>query len=282
MDMLSIGEMAKINQVSVQTLRLYDRMGLLTPQFIDSNRYRYYDVKQSARLDMIQNLQTLGMSLKEIKEQLERQDISAMEDLLFIQKDRLDQQIDHMNSIRRSIERAIANYGRYSSTPRDGTIFTELMGRRKIYRYDSGINFYDFGLETYEYILRELKKHISLNRLPMVYFCNVGTIMRKERLLRRDFVSTEVFIFVDEDFQCSHGDPLCLSNLEILPSQSYICISCDNFHKEKPYAERLLDHVEEMGYSICGDYVCEVITDLPVFVDNERGMSIKIQIPVRF
>ena len=280
MDMLSIGEMAKINQVSVQTLRLYDRMGLLTPHFTGPNRYRYYDVKQSARLDMIQNLQTLGMSLKEIKEQLDRQDVSAMEDLLFIQKERLEQRIAQMVTIRKSIERAIANYRRYGSTPRDGTIFTEFMAQRKIYRYDSGINFYDFGLETYEYILRELKKHISLNRLPMAYFCNVGTIMRKERLLRRDFVSTEVFVFVDDDFQCGQSDPLCRSNLEILPSQSYICISCDKFHKERAYAERLLDHVEGMGYSISGDYLCEVITDLPVFVDNERGMSIKIQIPV--
>ena len=66
---ISIGEMAKLNQTTVTTLRLYDSMGLLTPCYIDSSsHYRYYDVKQNARFDMIQYMKELGMELKEIKE----------------------------------------------------------------------------------------------------------------------------------------------------------------------------------------------------------------------
>ncbi len=275
MDKLSIGEMAAINRVSVQALRLYDRMGLLKPQFIDINRYRYYDIKQSARLDMIQSLQLLGMSLRQIKEQLDKQDVSVVQRLLEMQKDRLDEQIAQLRATRRSVERTLINYRRYHSAPGDGMIFTEFMPERKIYCYDSRINFYDFGLETYEYILRELKTHIALNELPMAYFCNVGTILRQERLARREFISTEVFIFVDDDFQCS-------SNIEVLPSRTYLCISCDNFHKEKSYAERLLAYAAEKDLAFDGDYICEVVTDLPVFVGNERSMFIKLQIPIKF
>lgn len=275
MDKLSIGEMAAINRVSVQALRLYDRMGLLKPQFIDINRYRYYDIKQSARLDMIQSLQLLGMSLRQTKEQLDKQDVSVVQGLLEMQKNRLDEQIAQLRATRRSVERTLINYRRYHSAPGDGMIFTEFMPERKIYCYDSRINFYDFGLETYEYILRELKTHIALNELPMAYFCNVGTILRQERLARREFISTEVFIFVDDDFQCS-------SNIEVLPSRTYLCISCDNFHKEKSYAERLLAYAAEKDLAFDGDYICEVVTDLPVFVGNERSMFIKLQIPIKF
>ena len=32
--------------------------------------YRYYDIRQSAQLDMIQHMKALGMSLKDIREQL--------------------------------------------------------------------------------------------------------------------------------------------------------------------------------------------------------------------
>ena len=275
MERLSIGEMAAINGISVQTLRLYDRLGLLKPQSVDANRYRYYDIKQSARLDMIQNLQLLGMSLRQIKAQLDRQDVSVIQELLELQKKRLDEEIDRLRATRKSVERTLVNYRRYHSAPRDGTIFTEFMPERKIYLYDSGINFYDFGLDTYEYILRELKTHIALNRLPMAYFCNVGTLMRQDRLSEGNFVSTEVFIFVDDDFQCA-------SNVKTLPSQMYLCISCDSFYKEKSYAERLVAHASEKGYLFAGDYLCEVITDLPVFVDNERAMSIKLQLPIKF
>ncbi|WP_272509083.1 MerR family DNA-binding transcriptional regulator [Clostridium ganghwense] len=41
----SIGETAKINNVSIQALRLYDRMGLLKPAYVDpENNYRYYTI----------------------------------------------------------------------------------------------------------------------------------------------------------------------------------------------------------------------------------------------
>ena len=51
---LSIGEMARINNTTVPTLRLYDSLGLLKPYYTDRDtHYRYYDIKQNARFDMI-------------------------------------------------------------------------------------------------------------------------------------------------------------------------------------------------------------------------------------
>ena len=68
---LSIGQMARLNGLSEQTLRLYDRAGLFSPMYRDAeNGYRYYDIRQSAQLDMIQHMKALGMSLKDIKEQM--------------------------------------------------------------------------------------------------------------------------------------------------------------------------------------------------------------------
>ena len=44
--LLSIGEMAEANHVSIATLRLYDRMGLLKPSYRDAeSNYRYYDIR---------------------------------------------------------------------------------------------------------------------------------------------------------------------------------------------------------------------------------------------
>ena len=81
MDMLTIGKMAKLNNISDQTLRLYDRIGLLKPYYIDEQTgYRYYNIKQCARLDMIQYMKELGMSLKQIKEHLDCQDISVIQE----------------------------------------------------------------------------------------------------------------------------------------------------------------------------------------------------------
>ena len=42
-DYLSITELAKLRKVSSETLRYYDRINLLKPEYIDpETRYRYY------------------------------------------------------------------------------------------------------------------------------------------------------------------------------------------------------------------------------------------------
>ena len=82
-NLLSIGKMAEMNQVTVPTLRLYDQLGLLKPRHVDGQTgYRYYDINQNARLDMIAYMKELGMSLKEIQGVLEAEDIALIEQIL--------------------------------------------------------------------------------------------------------------------------------------------------------------------------------------------------------
>ena len=77
--MLRIGELAWLGQVTVETLRHYDRLGLLKPAHLDqSSGYRHYTLDQLARLNRILALQDLGLSLKEIARLLD-QNIKADE-----------------------------------------------------------------------------------------------------------------------------------------------------------------------------------------------------------
>lgn len=83
MDRLTIGQMSKINNVSEQTLRYYDKIGILKPIEIDKfTGYRYYSIKQCARLDMIQYLKSLGMQLKDIEVQLKTYDTKLIKSFL--------------------------------------------------------------------------------------------------------------------------------------------------------------------------------------------------------
>jgi predicted transcriptional regulator YdeE/DNA-binding transcriptional MerR regulator len=77
--MLKIGDFSKLAQVSVKTLRYYDELGLLRPDWVDRyTGYRYYALQQLPRLNRILALRELGFPLVQIAHLL-REDLPASE-----------------------------------------------------------------------------------------------------------------------------------------------------------------------------------------------------------
>ena len=98
-DLLPIGKMAKLNRVSISTLRLYDEKGLLKPRYTDPDTgYRYYDIYQNARLDMIAYMKELGMSLSEIAEIFQKEDLTLIEDILAKKNEQIHAQIRQLKA----------------------------------------------------------------------------------------------------------------------------------------------------------------------------------------
>jgi MerR family copper efflux transcriptional regulator len=67
---MSIGKLAARAGVSVDTVRYYEKSGLLPPQERLASGYRRYSELQLARLRFIRRAQGLGFSLKDIRELL--------------------------------------------------------------------------------------------------------------------------------------------------------------------------------------------------------------------
>ncbi|SHO57396.1 Zn(2+)-responsive transcriptional regulator [Vibrio quintilis] len=69
MAMLKKGELAKRTGVTAETIRYYEKQGLLTAERA-KNGYRLFDVHSVERLKFIQRAQSIGFNLKEIAELL--------------------------------------------------------------------------------------------------------------------------------------------------------------------------------------------------------------------
>lgn len=93
--MLRIGEFAWLSQVTVETLRHYDRIGLLKPVHLDRfTGYRYYSLDQLPRLNRILALRDLGLPLKEIARMLDRDvTVDEIRGILEAQEAELSEQI---------------------------------------------------------------------------------------------------------------------------------------------------------------------------------------------
>ncbi len=275
-ELIKIGEFSKINHVSIPTLRLYDELGILKPIYIDeSTNYRYYSINQNARLDMIQYMKELNMSLSEIKEILDSNDLKLIESTLIKKKKQIKDQINELNISLNAISRTISSIERFRESPKKGMITIEYIPHRKIYSLKTTINFYDYNISMYEKELNTLKNNMINNNLPQVYYCNAGSSIIQNDYINNRYISNEIFVFVDDDFPSSE-------NVKKIESGMYACIYLDNFDEEIEFGKRLLEYCKKNNYQICGDYICEVITEFNVFSNQKRSMYLRLQVPLKF
>ena len=83
MEVLGIGQLAKRGGVRVDTVRYYERNGLLAARSRLASGYRRYGEIELARLRFIRRAQALGFTLKEIKELLA---LSAQRDVARVKR----------------------------------------------------------------------------------------------------------------------------------------------------------------------------------------------------
>ena len=79
----SVGEAAKAVHATSETLRHYDRIGLVKPSKKDEwTNYRYYTEQDIDRLNTVRALQVMDLPLREIKKVLEYDDLEKIIDFL--------------------------------------------------------------------------------------------------------------------------------------------------------------------------------------------------------
>lgn len=70
MQSLTIGQLAKRARVNIQTIRYYERRGLISEPPRRQSGYRQYSCDDLARIQLIKNAKEVGFTLKEISELL--------------------------------------------------------------------------------------------------------------------------------------------------------------------------------------------------------------------
>jgi MerR family copper efflux transcriptional regulator len=120
---LSIGKLARLTGVGIDTVRYYERNGLLAPNMRTASGYRRYGELELARLRFIRRAQKLGFSLKEIRALLS---LSALRNVAQVKRaaqDKLadvDARIADLQRVRNglaSLVKACPGHGRAADCP---------------------------------------------------------------------------------------------------------------------------------------------------------------------
>lgn len=115
---LRIGEVAKLSGVGIETLRFYERSGVLGRPARTQSGYRVYDREVLERLEFIKRAQVLGFSLDEIKQIIAEKQAgtSPCEAVRDIVRTRLEELDEHMREMRRYRNELAATLAEWDKT----------------------------------------------------------------------------------------------------------------------------------------------------------------------
>lgn len=205
----TISQIAQIGNVTTETLRHYDRIGLLKPSKIDQwTNYRYYSESEIIRLNTICALRCMDLSLRQIKEILEVNDFVQIVELLKQAEKNADDKIAEIKYAYSKIHRARTFYESKTINKMQKEIFTTKMPKRTILLSE---NLHEPALEN----LYDYHRH---------FYKQVGD-SRKDEFLFDDLAG------IYEAHGESHMFALCtrysqVSRLKTLPEGKYLCGDC--------------------------------------------------------
>ena len=111
MDILTIGQVAQKANTGIETIRFYERKGLIEEPARRANGYRQYSAEHIAQLRFIQQAKELGFSLKEIGELLSiKAGTKTVHDVKQLAREKLDDiegRIRLLQRMRKSLKKLV-------------------------------------------------------------------------------------------------------------------------------------------------------------------------------
>lgn len=218
----TIGETAALLGISADTLRYYDRIGLLKPVKVDAgNKYRYYSYTQFHYIDRIKYLQHLGLSLEEIRTVLQTGRVDELLVYLETEKVRVQEELAQVRQRVEDIDWYIQYFTYMDQTDRDERFYKVHLPERYILKSPC---FHWDSLADMEIRLAEKKGGSPYKQLK--YKRQYGYILTPDALFARTFAPEFYFIFLSGRPQLLPGE------YEVLPAGEYLCFRTQVLREE--------------------------------------------------
>ncbi len=217
----SVGEAAKMAHTTSETLRHYDRIGLVRPSRKDEwTNYRYYTEQDIVRLNTVRALQLMDLPLHEIKKVLEYDDLEKIVDFLAQAEKKAEEKISALQYSKSKIQLAKADYeGKLQTRRNYNGAFIKDFPERVILLSDTLEvptldNLWNYLSHFYDKVTPALKEQFSFEDLAGIY---------TENGVSRLFAVCIRYVNID--------------GLKVLPKGKYLCADCTQENREQVLSE---------------------------------------------
>lgn len=268
-NLFSIGDVAKLFHLSVSSLRHYEDIGLVTPEYTDPDSgYRYYGARQFEVLNSIRYLRALNMPLTEILDFLGNRDVERIEEKLLCQKQAVITKQEELKRIERKIDNRLRMIADAKNSVIDMVCLTHKDACRIVW---VGSSLKIRGFLDMEAPMRKLEQE---QVEAVVFLGKVGVGISTENLQKSRFDRYDgIFLILDEEDHFT-------GETTQLPEALCVSIRFHGSHAEAPeHYRKLMDYITEHKLKICG--FSREITMIDYGITNDTSKFVtEISIPV--
>lgn len=270
-NLLSITELAKLRRVTSETLRYYDRIGLIKPDYVDPDtKYRYYSIRQYEKLGTIRELRQLGMSVDDIIDYFKDRNLKKSLNILKKHQKILETELSEKILLGKILRRKLRFIEELAALPPTNQVFEQEFPDRYMITFDEPAG----GPREHAYAFTKLEWYLD-EKAPILASDRVG-VYADETLLEKSegFVMAYPMLLVEESLIRSEYK-------QAIPAGKYLCMyyregRLEHYHES---FEILKEYMRVNNFRVSGKIL--QIYKIDVTLTSDPGETIlEIQIPV--
>lgn len=269
-----IGEVSKICNIPIKTLRYYDEIELLIPRKIDPDtNYRYYSNNQLALVLVIKHFKEAGFSLKEIKVLLGREDLEYNTRKINEKCIDIDNKINDLKMLKEKLQFFIKESKKEKKKHKEFRIeIKEIPIFYVAYLRDRGpCTIEEFTVRYCKLISLVEKNNFHIIRNAMaIYYDNCMDFEEKEKT---DY-DIEVCIGVSEEREIK-GLVRKFGGFKAVTAIHY-----GSYNNMIDAYRKINKFIYENGYKICGEPIDNYLIDIMNTIDEENYVT-ELIIPIK-
>ena len=250
-----IGEISRLYSIGVDSLRYYEKIGLLKPERAESG-YRHYSIQDIWKLNIIRDLRGLNFSMEQIGRYLQSHSVESTLSLLEEEKQTIDQKILALQKLRENVQKRVESIESAMHRPLD-TITLEEYGDRRCYCIPEGYS------EEHEMDVL-IKKLLNMDQEHLYLIGNnqIGTAISLKTAEKTEKIRYEAVFVIDEN------------GSQLLPAGRYLTVTYrGKYEKSRQWVSALLAYAREHHIRLKGDLLEILWVDIHVSADEQEHIT---------
>ena len=250
-----IGEISRLYGIGADSLRYYEKIGLLQPERAESG-YRHYSIQDIWKLNIIRDLRNLNFSMEQIGRYLQAHSLSSTLSLLQEEQQAIDEKIRELTNLRENVEKRLESLRTAAETPVD-TITLKTFPERRCCCIPEG-----YSQEHEMDVL--IKKLLNMDKEHLYLIGNnqIGTAISMKTAMETGTLRYEGVFVVDQ------------MGSYVLPAGTYLTVTYrGNYSKSLSWVKKLLQYARDHDLSLKGDILEILLVDIHVSAEEEEHIT---------